>query len=411
MTGGYHLFEGFGIELEYMIVDRDTLSVRPIAGFALADESGAPSADLEFAETTWSNELAAHVVELKTSRPVSNILQCKQIFPEAVRWMNTRLAEHGCMLLPTAVHPLMNPTTEGELWAYEGSEIYRWYDEVFGCRSHGWLNLQSMHINISFQGDEEFCRLHRAIRLVLPLLPALAASSPLLEGKFTGVCDSRLQHYLEHQRTVPATMGEVIPEILHSEEEYRKQILNRIAEEIRPFNAKGLMKADFMNARGAIARFDRGSIEIRLIDIQECPDADVAIAECVIAVVRDLVEERSQFEDVADSEISASELRTVLNDVVRHGGEAKVSHGELLRQLGLEKREIAAADIWGQLVNRVKSQISDDSQEILRRIEAHGNLATRLMRVLGKEPSRLEISEVYQELGRCLAQNRMFLGA
>jgi hypothetical protein len=27
----YHLFQGFGVELEYMIVERDTLAVKPIA--------------------------------------------------------------------------------------------------------------------------------------------------------------------------------------------------------------------------------------------------------------------------------------------------------------------------------------------------------------------------------------------
>ena len=33
-----------------------------------------------------------------------------------------------------------------------------------------------------------------------------------------------------------------------------------------------------MNSRGAIARFDRNAIEIRVIDVQECPKADLAIA-------------------------------------------------------------------------------------------------------------------------------------
>ena len=36
-------------------------------------------------------------------------------------------------------------------------------------------------LNLPFSSDEEFGRLHAAIRLLLPLLPALAASSPLVE--------------------------------------------------------------------------------------------------------------------------------------------------------------------------------------------------------------------------------------
>ena len=31
-----HLFEGYGLELEYMIVDRETFEVRPIADWLLA---------------------------------------------------------------------------------------------------------------------------------------------------------------------------------------------------------------------------------------------------------------------------------------------------------------------------------------------------------------------------------------
>ena len=53
------LFEGFGIELEYMIVDRATLAVAPLADALLREGSGAVASELEVGELAWSNELAA----------------------------------------------------------------------------------------------------------------------------------------------------------------------------------------------------------------------------------------------------------------------------------------------------------------------------------------------------------------
>ena len=47
----------------------------------------------------------------------------------------------------------------------------------------------------------------------------------------------------------------------------------------------------WVNSRGATARFDRGTIEIRLLDIQECPAADLAIITLIIQVLKWLVSE------------------------------------------------------------------------------------------------------------------------
>ena len=50
MNEGLHLFEGYGIELEYMIVDRESLAVRPIADRVLEAAAGSILADPSEAE-------------------------------------------------------------------------------------------------------------------------------------------------------------------------------------------------------------------------------------------------------------------------------------------------------------------------------------------------------------------------
>src|SRR5690606_3311880 len=103
---------------------------------------------------------------------------------------NAHLAPLGGRLMPSAMHPWMDPLTQTRLWPHENSPVYEAFNRIFGCQGHGWSNLQSMHINLPFEGDEEFGRLHAGIRLILPILPALAASSPFVEGRATGLMDN-----------------------------------------------------------------------------------------------------------------------------------------------------------------------------------------------------------------------------
>src|SRR5574340_294808 len=64
-----HAFAAYGIELEYMIVDRDTLAVMPIADRLLQDAAGHAVADVDRGRFAWSNEIVLHLVEIKNARP------------------------------------------------------------------------------------------------------------------------------------------------------------------------------------------------------------------------------------------------------------------------------------------------------------------------------------------------------
>lgn len=66
------LFAGFGVELEYMIVAADSLDVLPIADKLMYGVSGRYE-DVERGDLAWSNELVAHVIELKTNGPAARL--------------------------------------------------------------------------------------------------------------------------------------------------------------------------------------------------------------------------------------------------------------------------------------------------------------------------------------------------
>jgi hypothetical protein len=59
-----HLFEGHGIELEYMIVDAESLDVEAIADALIVDADGQVENEIERGDFAWSNELARHVIEV-----------------------------------------------------------------------------------------------------------------------------------------------------------------------------------------------------------------------------------------------------------------------------------------------------------------------------------------------------------
>ncbi|MBZ0114823.1 MAG: glutamate--cysteine ligase [Thermoanaerobaculia bacterium] len=405
------LFEAAGIELEYMLVDAATLDVRPETDEVLKAIAGSYESEVELGELSWSNELVLHVIELKTNGPAPRLEPLAEYFQRDVRRINEILAPRGGRLMPTAMHPWMVPARDTRLWPHEYSPIYATFDRIFGCDGHGWSNLQSLHINLPFADDEEFGKLHAAIRLVLPLLPALAASSPVVEGAVNGRLDRRLDAYRGNAGKVPSVGGDIVPEAVFSEADYRRVIFEPMMAEIAPHDPDGILKEEFLNSRGAIARFSRGSIEIRVIDVQECPLADLTIAAITIGVLEWLVGEHgSRGPDQRAVEVPA--LAEVLRETIATGERAAIENPAYRLSLGLPDHARTAGSAWRFLVQEAlaagtlnEAAFGPTADSLLE----HGPLARRILRRLGTSPARNEIESVYRQLCECLQDGRLFI--
>lgn len=402
----YHLFEVFGIELEYMLVHRSNFKVAPIVDALLTKKAGELSSDIENGEIAWSNELVAHVVELKTNGPASQVAPLADLFHANVKEINGLLEGLGAQLLPTASHPLMNPLTDTQLWKHSYSEVYALYNQIFNCKGHGWSNVQSTHINLPFFDDEEFEKLHAAIRLILPLIPGLCASSPILEGESTGFKDTRLNYYKTNQKEIPEMTGLVVPEQVFSKESYYKEIFEPINEAIKPYDKEDILEHHFLNSRGAIARFDRNAIEIRLVDIQECPKADIAICLLIIETLKLLV--NGDFTSLGNQkQWSKEDLFAILDPCIKEGEAHIIQNSAYLQVFGLEKQS-SVQQVWKRLYDRSKANIAPVYREALEHILANGTLATRILKVVDGDYAVDKIKGVYQELANCLQENRLF---
>ncbi len=402
----YHLFEVFGIELEYMLVLKSDLKVNPVVDELIAMKTGEITSDVDNGEIEWSNELVAHVVELKTNGPTADLEDLDLKFAENIVEINQLLFSKQSLLLPSASHPLMHPGTEMKLWQHNYSKIYSLYNRIFDCRGHGWSNVQSMHINLPFYDDEEFEKLHAAVRILLPIIPALSASSPIFEGEFTGYKDARMQVYKTNQKEIPEMTGKVIPEQVFSKKQYFERIFSPINKAIKPYDTENILDHHFLNSRGAIARFDRNAIELRVIDIQECPKADLAIAILIIEVLKLLVSE--ELVTLEDQKSWHEDSLVEIFDVVIKDAEQAVIFNEKYLDLFDMKSPATAGEVWNYLFSRVKENISEKHKITLEFLLKNGSLASRILNSLGGNYSEANILSVYEELGQCVATNTLY---
>ena len=406
-----NLFEAFGVELEYMIVAKNSLDVLPVTDLLIEAESGTIQSEIDLGRISWSNELALHVVELKTSAPDADLTSLSDEFQQHVSRINQRLARlsPSGQLMPSAMHPWMDPFREMQLWPHEYSSVYEAYNRIFDCRGHGWANLQSVHLNLPFNGDDQFGRLHAAVRLLLPILPGLAASSPVKDSRLTGLLDNRLDVYQGNSARIPSLAGRVIPEPVFTEDDYRRKIFQRMYDDIAPHDPDCVLQDEFLNSRGAIARFDRGSIEIRVIDIQECPAADLAVLQATVAVLKALCNEK--WSTIASQQaIDVEPLYKILSASIRDAEEAVIVDKIYLSALGYHGSSCTVKHLWRHLMNQTSPKLNASCDHALQVILSLGPLSRRLIGSLSEATAdRSQMQRIYGSLCECLRAGEMYV--
>ena len=409
-SAGLRLFEGYGVEIEYMIVDAETLSVRPIADELLDGVGANEDGDFRSDGLVWSNEIGLHVLELKVAGPSPSLSGLGSAFQAQVAKVNDALRPAGARLLPGGMHPWMDPATEFRLWPHSNGAVYRTFDRIFDCRGHGWANLQATHLNLPFGDDAEFGRLHAAVRLVLPILPGLAASSPFFGGTRGKQLDSRLEVYRGNARRVPSVSGHVVPEPVFTRRDYEDRLLGQIYQDLAPLDPEGVIRHEWVNARGCIARFSRMSVEIRILDVQECPAADLAVVGATASVIRATVEEawsglKSQ------QKWDERELAEILHGAIGEADESVIENRAFLEAFGYPERGRARMrDLWQHLVETIVANEPSygDWKEPLQLILEQGCLARRIVREVGPDVTRDRLHEAYTQLADCLAAGELF---
>lgn len=403
----YPLFSVFGVELEYMIVDKHDLSVKPIADQLILELSGSVENEIELGAIALSNELAMHVIEFKTNGPAKSLENLSEAFHEVILTVNEALKKFDAVLMPTGAHPWLDPKKGIKLWHHGDRTIYETFHRIFNCSGHGWGNLQSTHLNLPFANEEEFIALHSAIRLLLAFIPALTASTPILEGQYEGALDSRLLFYGTNQASIPHISGHIIPEPVQSIAEYHEVILQPMYRDIAQHDPENIMQNEWLNSRGAVAKFKYGAIEIRLLDLQESPRMDLACIALIVEVLKDLMK---RVDLKSSLKYSTVKLKEIYDEVIYKGFDAQVTDQELLTLLKCDLQvPCTVKQIWQALAARVSDHLQEQEYDMIHLILEHGNLAQRISQAVGTTVQQDALFKVYQSLMDCLKRNVMFL--
>jgi gamma-glutamyl:cysteine ligase YbdK (ATP-grasp superfamily) len=396
----YRTLQVLGPEHEFSIVD-EKLQPLPIVDKVIKDVRGRVVNNVDFGGFSFGKELQAHVAEFKANEPFDSPKVFEETMHNAVLTILGFLEKrYDAHLLGLGMHPSLL-LGDVKMWSHRDRQIYMALSQIFNLNQHGWLNIQSFQLNLPFANELEGVRLHNALANFLPYLPAIAASSPIYESKIGDYLDNRLHFYLMNQTEVPSITGDIIPEYVNSFEEYEKTTVKHYSEDLAKVNApRCLLNKEWLNSRGAVIRFDRKAIEIRIMDEQECVKSDVALSCFVRAVLRDMLRNEDEFERLPYC-VLVSNLRAVIRD----GLDAIVQHpkGSTARQVCHYLHKIA------------EENASSEEKEYLgivrRRIE-EGNLSDLILKEVKKKSLKTDLGEaiftVFSTMARSLEKNNVY---
>jgi glutathione synthase/RimK-type ligase-like ATP-grasp enzyme/gamma-glutamyl:cysteine ligase YbdK (ATP-grasp superfamily) len=398
----YKAYEVVGLELEYPVVD-DRLEPVGLVADVLREVAGYPTSDVELGHVAISNEIVDHVLELKTQLPLASLVDTELVLAELVRRLAALLAERGARLMPTGMHPWLDPKRT-RLWSRSGRRIYATYARLFDVRTHGWANVQATHVNLPVGTDAEAVAMMNAASKLVPYLPALAASSPMYGGRMQPAVDNRLAFIIEHQARIKESCGDIVPEPIESLAGYKKDVLGPMYAAVDRLPDAGLLRREFFNARGAVFKFSRDSMEVRVLDTQECVRMDVAVAAFVRHGLKWLALRGGPMPDHA---LLVQDFQAC----VRSGSDASVraphlgGPGSARDALGVVlagARELCPAEEQGYL-------------DLIAGVIREGSLSERMasfLRPHADDPEALQRAarRIYEELTECLAENRPWAG-
>ena len=148
------------------------------------------------------------------------------------------------------MHPLLKLDETG-VWPHRHRKIYEEYGKIFNLKQHGWLNIQSFHLNLPYSNEDEGVRLHNLLAGLCAYLPAISASSPIYEGELGPNVDNRLFFYKTNQQEVPSITGDVVPDYVSSFNQYKKEVIGQYSRDLAK---AGAGKHDSLQGMGELSR-------------------------------------------------------------------------------------------------------------------------------------------------------------
>jgi hypothetical protein len=270
-----------GTEHEYSINDK-RFNALPVSDRIIKTICGRTESEILFGDVKLSKELQKTVLEIIPRFPADNLASLEDQLMKGIRKFY-HIFQGSYRLLGLGMHPTLT-LDHTEVWDHDEGEYYDAYHRLFNIHQHGWLNIQALQINLSYAHEQELVTTYNRLRTLLPYLIAITASSPVVEGRLTGIADNRLIYYMKNQEAIPLICNRIIPEKIRSVNDYRTT-QEEVFSELRGRGADILCE-EWVNSSGLIVRFSRSCLEIKALDEQECIRSDMAVCAFVRSLLR-----------------------------------------------------------------------------------------------------------------------------
>src|SRR3954469_8833677 len=171
-----------GIEEEFALVDPETLLLVPL--FERLRDAAAEDPVLNEAI---AGELISSEIEIRSGRG-ANIAEAHARQRDRRRRLFGLAARHDVALAATGTHPLSDYRDQHII----DTEHYHRVEE--GLKYVAWRNNTfSVHVHVGVRGADRAVKVCDRLRPVLPLLLAISASSPFVDGRDSGLHSARSQ--------------------------------------------------------------------------------------------------------------------------------------------------------------------------------------------------------------------------
>jgi hypothetical protein len=364
-----------GTEHEYSIND-SRFNPLPLSDQVIKTVCGSFRSEILFGDVKLGKELQKHVLEFVPRSPSDDLNALETQLLRGIRKFY-HIFHERYHLLGLGMHPTLT-LDKTAVWDHAEGEYYEVYDRLFSTQQHGWLNLQALQINLSYTEEKDLVLLYNRLRLLLPYLVAVTASSPMVEGKLTCCADNRLVYYRTNQKEIPQICNNIVPEKIQNIGEYRGA-QDEIFSELKRRNA-AILCEEWVNSGGVIIRFSRKCLEIKALDEQECIHSDMAVCAFVRALLRCRTLPLETDQDV---------LLNTMEDAIRNG----------TRTLRPELEE---------LYTKAWQRATEDERNYLPVIEnriREGSLAEQISKRYNKER---DIFPILADMAHCLRFNIPF---
>jgi carboxylate-amine ligase len=353
-----------GIEEEFAIIDPLTLSLAPRFE-ELRDAAGVLDPLLREHIT---GELISSEIEI-ISGPGADLRDARERQRERRRALFALAARHGAALAATGTHPWADYREQPII----DTEHYRRVEQ--GLKYVAWRNNTfSLHVHVGIRDVDRAVRVCDRLRPVLPLLLAISANSPYLDGRLAGLHSTRSQIFT---RSFPRCG---VPDRFGGWPPYRDYIdlLVRTASII-----------EFTQVWWSVRpHFAYGTVEVRVCDAQSTAAESDALAALIVACVAQAARDIDQGVPFIDPP----------NHLIEENMWRAIRHGLDGRMIDLERREeYPAAEISERLLAWTEPMRSELDIEVALP-ERNGAQRQRELAAAG-----VSIEEVFE---RALAQTR-----